>query len=69
MADTDVDDGSFDIYDYWKECRRDQPVGRFGGPESDIWLVTRYADVERVLRDPKRFSSRVNADTMGPVMG
>jgi len=32
-------------------------------------LVTRYADVERVLRDPKRFSSRVNADTMGPVMG
>jgi len=69
VADTDVDDGSFDIYDYWKECRRDQPVGRFGGPESDIWLVTRYADVERVLRDPKRFSSRVNADTMGPVMG
>ncbi|HXP32610.1 MAG TPA: hypothetical protein VN820_01280, partial [Acidimicrobiales bacterium] len=75
MADTDVDDGSFgsfgsfDIYDYWKECRRDQPVGRFGGPESDIWLVTRYADVELVLRDPKRFSSRVNADTMGPVMG
>ena len=72
MADADVEDGagdSFDIYDYWEECRRDQPVGRFGGPESDIWLVTRYADVELVLRDPKRFSSRVNADTMGPVMG
>ncbi len=72
MADADVDDGgmdSFDIYDYWEGCRRDQPVGRFGGPESDIWLVTRYADVELVLRDPKRFSSRVNADTMGPVMG
>jgi cytochrome P450 len=72
VADADVEDGagdSFDIYDYWEECRRDQPVGRFGGPESDIWLVTRYADVELVLRDPKRFSSRVNADTMGPVMG
>jgi cytochrome P450 len=69
VADTDQDDHSFDIYDYWAECRRDHPVGRFGGPESDIWLVTRYSDVELVLRDPKRFSSRVNADTMGPVMG
>jgi cytochrome P450 len=59
----------FDIYDYWAECRRDRPVGRFGGDESDIWLVTKYEHVELVLRDPKRFSSRVNADTMGPVMG
>ena len=69
MADTDSEETSFDIYDYWAECRRDQPVGRFGGDDSDIWLVTRYADVELVLRDPKRFSSRINADTMGPVMG
>jgi len=68
-VDPEVDPGRFDIYDYWAECRRDQPVGRFGGPESDMWLVTRYSDVELVLRDPKRFSSRVNADTMGPVMG
>ena len=69
MADAEPVEDSFDIYDYWEECRRDQPVGRFGGEGSDIWLVTRYNDVERVLRDPKRFSSRVNADTMGPVMG
>ena len=69
MADEDPDTETFDIYDYWAECRRDQPVGRFGGDASDIWLVTTYADVELVLRDPKRFSSRVNADTMGPIMG
>jgi cytochrome P450 len=69
VADTDSEETGFDIYDYWAECRRVQPVGRFGGDESDIWLVTRYADVELVLRDPKRFSSRINADTMGPVMG
>jgi len=69
VADTDQVEDDSDIYDYWAECRRDQPVGRFGGPGSDIWLVTKYADVERVLRDPTRFSSRVNADTMGPVMG
>ncbi|MGA2520520.1 MAG: cytochrome P450 [Acidimicrobiales bacterium] len=71
MADDDAGDveDSFDIYDYWEECRRDHPVGPFGGPESAIWLVTRHSDVERVLRDTERFSSRVNADTMGPVMG
>jgi cytochrome P450 len=70
-GDTSEDGGAeaFDIYDYWHECRRDRPVGRFGGPDSDTWLVTRHADVERVLRDSERFSSRVNADTMGPVMG
>jgi cytochrome P450 len=69
VTDAEPQEHSFDIYDYWTECRRDHPVGRFGGAESDIWLVTRYADVELVLRDPKRFSSRINADTMGPVMG
>jgi len=58
-----------DIYDYWAEFRRTERVGRFGGEGSDVWLVTKYTDVERVLRDPTRFSSRVNADTMGPVMG
>ena len=61
--------GATDIYDYWAQCRRDRPVGRFGSPLADVWLVTRHDDVERVLRDAERFSSRVNADTMGPVMG
>ncbi len=77
MTDTDssAESGSADvtdtadIYDYWAEFRRTERVGRFGGVGSDVWLVTRYADVERVLRDPTRFSSRVNDDTMGPVMG
>jgi cytochrome P450 len=68
VADDGSDEAGPDIYDYWAECRRDRPVGRFA-PGSDIWLVTRYVDVERVLRDPARFRSRVNADTMGPVMG
>ena len=34
-----------------------------------MWMVTRYDDVEAVLRDPDRFSSRINNETMGPVMG
>jgi cytochrome P450 len=69
VAHSEHDDHTFDIYDYWAECRRDRPVGRFGGDGSNVWLVTKYADVELVLRDPKRFASRVNDDTMGPVMG
>jgi cytochrome P450 len=40
--------------------------GDVGG---ENWFVHRYGDAERILRDAERFSSRVNADTMGPVMG
>ena len=69
MVDEDSGGDDPDIYGYWEECRRDQPVGRFGGEGSDIWLVVKHDHVEQVLRDTKRFSSRVNADTMGPVMG
>jgi cytochrome P450 len=69
VAESDRGERDQDIYDYWAAFRRDEHVGRFGGPTSDVWLVTRYTDVELVLRDPKRFSSRVNADTMGPIMG
>jgi len=65
VADTET----MDIYDFWDACRRDQPVVKLPGTVLDAWLVTRHDDVERVLRDPKRFSSRINADTMGPVMG
>ena len=56
---------------FWAGCRHDQPVveiddATIGRP---MWMVTRYDDVEAVLRDPDRFSSRINNDTMGPVMG
>jgi cytochrome P450 len=61
--------GEPDIYEFWRECRRDEPVKAVEGLGQDLYFVTRHADVERVLRDSERFSSRVNADTMGPVMG
>ena len=68
MADAGSDAAAWDIYDYWAQCRRDHPVGPFDARLRHV-ARTRYADVEMVLRDPLRFSSRVNADTMGPVMG
>lgn len=66
-----LDGMDVDIYGFWAECRRDQPVvevddGTAGRP---MLMVTRYDDVEAVLRDPDRFSSRINNETMGPVMG
>jgi cytochrome P450 len=59
-----------DAHRWWTQARAEQPVVAFGGPEgSENWFVHRYSDAERILRDAERFSSRVNADTMGPVMG
>jgi cytochrome P450 len=66
-----LDGMDLDIYGFWAECRRDQPVVEVDGATMGrrTWMVTRYDDVEAVLRDPDRFSSRINNDTMGPVMG
>ncbi len=58
-----------DIYAFWAQCRRDRPVRPVGGPDSNMWFVTRHDDIEQVLRDAEHFSSSVNALTMGPVMG
>ena len=58
-----------DVYEFWAGCRRDEPVTQIDALGQPLWFVTRFDDVEQVLRDPDRFSSKVNADTMGPVMG
>jgi cytochrome P450 len=58
-----------DIYGFWVACRRDTPVMAIEGVGMEMWMLTRFADVDAVLRDPERFPSRINADTMGPVMG
>ncbi|MHB8681265.1 MAG: cytochrome P450 [Acidimicrobiales bacterium] len=59
-----------DIYAFWAHCRAEQPVVAVDGPDGrPLWFVTRYDDVQSVLHDAARFSSAVNAETMGPVMG
>jgi cytochrome P450 len=65
------DMSDIDIYGFWAECRRDQPVLQVDTTPTGrpMWMVTSYDDVEAVLRDPDRFSSRINTETMGPVMG
>ena len=66
LALDDVDDP----YPMWAEGRRSCPVQRAGGALGrETYVVHRRADVEAVLRDADTFSSRVNDDTMGPIMG
>lgn len=44
-----------DPYPLYARTRREAPV--FFHPLFQSWIVTRYADVIGILRDPKRFSS------------
>src|ERR1700738_831187 len=60
----------FDSQTMWAEARADHPVFALEGPPGrNNHFVFLYADAERILRDAERFASRINADTMGPVMG
>jgi len=44
-----------DPYALYRRLRAEQPV--FYSPEFDVWVVSRYDHVLRVLMDPTRFSS------------
>ncbi|MGP3970990.1 cytochrome P450 [Streptomyces sp. 6N223] len=43
------------VIDWWRLMRKEQPVHR--DPVTGAWMVYRYADVAKVLRDPATFSS------------
>ncbi|HXG77101.1 MAG TPA: cytochrome P450, partial [Gaiellaceae bacterium] len=46
-----------DPYPVYARLRDERPV--FYAPQYDLWVVTRYADVLRVLKEDETFSSRV----------
>ena len=64
-----ADDPAADIYGFWRQCRGGTSVVKIENSGFELWFVTRFDDVQTVLHDAGRFSSRINADTMGPVMG
>jgi cytochrome P450 len=69
----DVDFSTGQPYPIWERARRERPViytetGGMGG-DRPSYSVTRYEDVERVLRDGKTFSSSINAEHIGQFMG
>lgn len=51
-----------DPYAFYAEARHHQPV--FHSPRLDAWVVTRFRDVDAILRDPATFSS---AHSLRPV--
>jgi cytochrome P450 len=53
----------------YRRLRREHPVLPIRGIFGIENLVTRYDDVQTILRDPARFSSRANARGIGIVMG
>ncbi len=72
--DLEVDFVTGQPYPLWERARRECPVfqsdsatmGMSGRP---MVSVTRFADVERVLRDGQHFSSSINAEHIGQYMG
>jgi cytochrome P450 len=60
-------------YPLWERARHECPVFRTDGTQGFTdrpnYHVTRYADVERVLRDGRDFSSSINAEHIGRFMG
>ena len=53
-----------DPYAFLAQARAEEPV--FYSPEIDHWIVTRYADVKAILRDPATFSSRMAQSPIKP---
>jgi cytochrome P450 len=60
-------------YPLWERARRECPVFRTDGTQGFTdrpnFHVTKFADVERVLRDGQDFSSSINAEHIGKYMG
>lgn len=60
-------------YPVWADARRRCPVihtqGNAMGVDRPTYAVTRWADVEAVLRDGETFSSSINAEHIGQYMG
>jgi cytochrome P450 len=68
----DVDFTTGQPYQIWERARRECPViftRTTAMRDRPTYHVTRYADVERVLRDGKTFSSSINAEHIGQFMG
>jgi cytochrome P450 len=68
----DVDFATGQPYPIWERARRECPVihtETSGMSDRPAYHVTRYADVEQVLRDGKTFSSSINAEHIGQFMG
>lgn len=59
-----------DPYGFYAELRRDRPVVRATVPgRGAVWVVTRYADVAAMLKDPRFSNDRRGAGVPSPFFG
>ncbi len=69
----EVDSVTGQPYEQWQRAREGCPVIQTSdslmGMGRTLSQITRREDVERVLRDPKTFSSSINGEFMEPYMG
>ncbi|WP_433935777.1 cytochrome P450 [Sorangium cellulosum] len=59
-------------YPQWARARAETPVQRFDASSispAPTFVVSRYEDAERVLRDAETFSSSINNEVVGKYMG
>ncbi|MDR7076834.1 cytochrome P450 [Neobacillus niacini] len=54
-----------DPYPFWENARQNEPV--FYHPELNYWVVTRYADIKKILAEPASFSSKILKEAMRPL--
>jgi cytochrome P450 len=54
-----------DPYPIFEALREQAPA--FFAPAIGMWVVTRYADIESIFRDPARFSARIAQDPLTPL--
>jgi cytochrome P450 len=54
-----------DPYPVLAALRAERPVS--WSPEVDMWVVTRYADIDRIFRDPETFSAAIAQDPIRPL--
>ena len=45
-----------DPYPYFAKFRREAPI--FYAPKIDYWVVSRYEDIQKIVKDPEPFSNR-----------
>jgi cytochrome P450 len=69
-----VDFATGQPYPQWARAREQCPViptdgSMMGAPERTSYQITRWDDVEHVLRDGQTFSSSINAEHIGQYMG
>lgn len=74
VFDIPVDFVTGQPYPYWERAREECPVFRNGEggmsfSDRPSFSVTRWTDVEAVLRDGQTFSSSINAEHIGQFMG